>query len=78
LTLRDVCDIAWVLMVERVERIVVGDRQELLSAAAANGAENYTPLDVEAALSAFHDHIHSEPGSVADPLIQRIREQVAA
>jgi len=71
-----VCDIAYVLMLERAERVVLGDRQALLAAAATNGAENYEPLDVEAALAAFHDHVHSEPGSVADPLLQRIRKQV--
>ncbi len=71
------CDIAYVLMLERAERVVLGDRQALLAAAAANGAENYEPLDVDAALAAFDDHVHSEPGSVVDPLIQRIRKQVA-
>ncbi len=70
------CDIAYVLMLERAERVVLGDRQALLAAAAASGAENYEPLDVEASLAAFHDHVYAEPGSVADPLIQRIRKQV--
>jgi len=73
-----VCDIAYVLMLERAERVVLGDRQALLAAAASNGAENYEPLDVEAALAAFHDHVYSEPGSGADPLLQRIRKQVAS
>jgi hypothetical protein len=68
-----------VLIVERLERLLLADRQALMTAAAVNGAENFEPLDVEERLDAFRTYLNSDPTAEdpAEVLVREMLEEVA-
>jgi hypothetical protein len=66
-----------------VERLAIADRQALLTAAAINGAQDYTPIDVGERVEAWRVWLASDPAeqpvgeSFADR-VARFQEQVEA
>lgn len=81
LTLRDVCDVAYLVLIERVERRALADRQALLTAAAMRGLENYQPLSVDEAIADFDEWLNSDPADTPEArdhaLSRRYLEEVA-
>ena len=73
------CDLAHALLSERVERVALADRTALLTAAAVNGAADYTPVDVDGRLAEFDAWLCSEPGgeSAVDARVRELLEEVA-
>jgi hypothetical protein len=58
-----------------VERLAVADRQALLTAAAVNGAQEYTPLDITERLDEWEAWLAHDPGDTQEARDERrIRE----
>jgi hypothetical protein len=66
-----------------VERLAIADRQALLTAAAINGAQDYTPVDVGERVDTWRAWLASDPNaqaageSFADR-VARFQQQVEA
>lgn len=61
-------------MLERLERLLLADRQAVMTAAAMSGMKDYTPLDVEGQLEAFCEYLvgdPTQPRSTVDELADR-------
>lgn len=65
------CDIAFALMHERLERVLIADRQALLSRALAVSARDYVPLDVEAQLAEWEAALAADPADSAHSRMNR-------
>jgi hypothetical protein len=67
-------------MVERLERLLLADRQASMTAAAMSGAKDFIPPDVEGQLEAFSAYLNSDdPGqsrSPADVLADRRTQEL--
>lgn len=81
LTLRDVCDVAYLALLERVERRALADRQALLTAAAIRDDTDYQPLSLDAAVDAFDAWLISDPAqspeAIEAEMSRRYLEEVA-
>ena len=66
MSLRDVCDIAYVLLVERLERQVLSERQ-VAATLVAGGAQDIEMPQMDEARAAF------DAALVADPVIESPR-----
>jgi hypothetical protein len=58
-----------------VERLAIADRTALLTAAAVNGAENYTPVDVGERVESWRAWLVTDPA--AKPAGESFAERVA-
>lgn len=76
LNLRDVCDITHHLLRGRVERQALGDRQALLTAAALNGAEEYTPVNPEAAVSGWEAWLAQDPNDTPEARAAELERRI--
>ena len=71
------------MLLEQVERLAIADRQALLTAAAINGAQDYTPVDVGERVEAWRAWLASDPegspsGESFADRVARFQRQVEA
>lgn len=73
------CDIAYTVLSEQVERVALADRQAELTVAISRGAEDYRPINVAARVAEFEALLASDPNQSTDARVaRRMRELLEA